>query len=199
MGVYELSGAGSIKTGRTLYTSMNANNQFGSMVPITHVNLSGSSSNTVVSNIPQNYQDLRIVFTARLSTTETTSGFYGFLLNDTGTVYSTTTLDGTGSSATSSRSTNSANGISIQYMGGNAAAGIVAANTIDIFNYASTTAFKTALTRSAGDSSGAGQVRSFVTAYRTTAPISQMTLTTSGFTWGNGSTFTLYGIRAVSS
>lgn len=198
MAVYELSGAGSVKTGRTQYTSMNAGNQYGAMVPIQSVTLTGSS-NTVLTNIPQIYQDLRIVFNARLSTTETTSGFYGFLLNDTGTVYSTTTLDGTGSSAVSSRSTNSANGISIQYMGGNATAGIVASNTIDILNYASTTTFKTALTRSAGDSNGAGQVRTFVTLYRNTSAVSQITITTSGYTWGDGSTFTLYGIRAVSS
>ena len=34
MGVYELSGAGSLKTPRTVYSSINANNQYGAMVPI---------------------------------------------------------------------------------------------------------------------------------------------------------------------
>lgn len=198
MGVYELSGAGSAKTPRTVYSSMNANNQYGAMVPIASVALSGSS-NTVISNIPQTYQDLRIVFNARLSTTETSAGFFGFLLDNTGAVYSTTTLDGNGSSATSTRTTNSANGISYVYMGGNATANILASNTIDILNYASTTTFKTALTRSAGDSNGAGQVRTFATLYSITAAVTQITIPTAGFTWGSGSTFTLYGIRAVSS
>lgn len=194
--VHKLSQIGSLTGNKIDYPSMLAGyGDFGAMQRIAFVNLTGSS-NTVISNIPQTFQDLRVVFMARLSTTETTSGFYGFLLNDTSTVYSTTTLDGTGSSATSSRSTNSANGISIQYMGGNATANILAANIVDILNYTSSTVFKTALTRSAGDSNGAGQMRTFATLYRNTAPITQMTITTSGYTWGTGSSFALYGVKA---
>lgn len=195
MGVYELSGAGSIKTGRTLYTSMNAGNMYGAMVPIASVDLSGGAYNFV--NIPQTYQDLMVVVSSRDTTTGTTTVLFNYINNDGTSIYSQTWLEGNGSSASSGRNANTAPfGVGVQTASG-ATTGIFASNVIHILNYANTTTFKTVLWRSAADTNGAGQTRLAVGLYRSTAAVSQFFLApAAGFV--AGSTATIYGIRAVS-
>lgn len=192
MGVYELSGAGSLKTPRTVYSSMNANNQYGAMVPI---GTSFSTNTTAFLNIPQTFQDLRLVVSASI---ESGTNFPFVAINNEGsTASSSTRLFGNGSSALSERRT----GDGVWFFGAipfATGSTFVGSLTLDILNYASSTTFKTGISRWAHDLNGSGQTH--LTAYlkQTTAPITRIDL---GGNPGPFSVFTatLYGIRAVSS
>jgi hypothetical protein len=194
MGVYELSGAGSVKTGRTLYTSMNANNQFGAMVLISSVVVSSTGS-VILSNIPATFQDLMLVVSARTDSSTLTSALLRFN-GDSGSNYSSTMLLGNGSSATSERYSNESF-VRIGYaIGSSQLASVYSSQAIHILNYANTTTNKTVIARNASDVNGSGITQLSATLWRNTAAISSITYATSVVA---GSTLTLYGIRAVSS
>lgn len=203
MGVYELSGAGSVKTGRTLYTSMNAGNQYGAMVPIATGTITTATNGITFDNIPQTYQDLRIVCQWKsLVTSVNQDGFWIGSTNVTLGNYSTTYLKGDGSTASSSRT----GGYYGAYLGDIAGSSSSVNSstwgtvTIDILNY-KTTDFKTALARIACDLNGAGQTWLSVALLRTNTPLNNLTVFNynAGTNAVTGSTATLYGIRAVSS
>ena len=199
MGVYELSGAGSLKTGRTLYPTMNANNgnSYGAMVPIAQIVADGTQGEYVFNNIPQNYQDLRIVINIKSNS----DGGFGYLfLNSYGNDQSWTALQGNGSSATSTRS--GSNSV-IQWVPNafNLSSTIPYSATFDILNYANTTTKKTILARSAYDKNGSGGTQLLVGLYNIAEAITLIDFATfsGGIVYAAGSTFTLYGIRAVAS
>jgi hypothetical protein len=194
MGVYELSGAGSIKTGRTLYTSMNAGNMYGAMVPIA----SAANGSANFANIPQTYQDLYMVGQLRGTSANTIEYFFN-TLNGASSGYSYTSLTGDGSSATSAR-TNIGN--TAFYIGtgpsANSTAGIFASYEIWVLNYANTTTNKTVLYRFSGDQNGSGQTALGVGLFLSTAAITQINAFGANGT-ATGSTHSLYGIRAANS
>lgn len=200
MGVYELSGAGSIKTGRTLYTSMNAGNQYGAMVPIGSHTFSGSTSDIEFTNIPQTYQDLFFTVYGRATFAANDVLIQSYVNNDFSTIYSTTRLEGDGTNAYSNRQTGNS-GLQYGYIpSANSTTGAFGSITGHILNYANSTTFKTALARHANDRNGGGTTGLYVGLYRSTAPITRLGIATYGV--GNfvaGSQITLYGIRAVSS
>ena len=200
MGVYELSGAGSIKTGRTLYTSMNAGNQYGAMVPIASVAFAGSTTSATFSNIDQTYQDLRLVVFVRSIFAGSQINLIMRLNNDSSAVYSRTYLTGNGTAATSARDT----GLTGIYPGvipaNTSTAGVFGSTTIDILNYKNTSTFKTCLSRVASDLNGSGTTELGVQLWRNTSAINSLQIfDVNGDLWISGSTATLYGIRAVSS
>jgi hypothetical protein len=202
MGVYELSGAGSVKTGRTLYTSMNAGNMYGAMVPIATVEAnSGSTTNPMsFTNIPQTYQDLMLVVFGRATNADTTNEYAVTINNDYTTIYSRTILQGNGSAASSTRTT----GDSYYFpryarTGASATSGIFGASTTHFLNYANTSTFKTIVSRAATDVNGSGFTTLTCGLYRSTTGINRLDLFSNGGNWTFGSTATLYGIRAVSS
>lgn len=195
MAVYELSGAGSVKTGRTNYTSINANNQFGAMVPIA----SATGGTASFSNIPQTFQDLHLVSQLRGVNANTIENFFSYLNFSNEAIYSYTSLQGDGSSAASSRTNIGNTAFFLGFgPGANSTANVFGFLEMWILNYANTSKFKTVLYRFAADQNGSGETRLGVCLFRSTAAI--QTLQVFG---GNGtsadSTFTLYGIRAVSS
>lgn len=198
MGVYELSGAGSVKTGRTLYTSMNANNQYGAIVPIASSTATVDGESFVFSNIPQIYQDLTVVIFGRGITSGQSVLNDAWRINaDSGSVYSSTWLLGDGATATSARYSSSFLDTG-PISGPNATAGIFGSQTIQILNYTNSSTFKTVLSRSAADLNGSGQTALVVALYRSTNPVTRLDVFgNSGFK--ANSTATLYGIRAVSS
>jgi len=200
MGVYELSGAGSVKTGRTLYTSMNAGNMYGAMVPISSTTLSSNGA-IVFDNIPQTFQDLFIVIQGRSTKSATTDVLDIVYNGDFSANYSGTRLYGNGTSALSDRSTSAGAFFADYFLVGNSAtAGIFSSNSISILNYANTSTFKTTLVRSAADQNGSGGTSLAVGLYRSTSGISRISLfpdATAAFL--AGTSITLYGIRAVSS
>ena len=201
MGVYELSGAGSAKTPRTVYSSMNANNQYGAMVPIASVTFtSDSSGGFAFTNIPQTYQDLQISLYGR-DTSANTSITGGIYLNTIATTsWSSTFLRGDGSSASSSRTTTS----TPTYGGGfvvpaaSATTDIFGGVLMHILNYANASTFKTVLSRSACDLNGSGLTELRVSLWGNTSAVTRIDVASSA-NWKAGTTATLYGIRAVSS
>jgi hypothetical protein len=199
MGVYELSGAGSVKTGRTLYTSMNANNMYGAMVPISTATFSGSTSEVIFSSIPQTYQDLQIVLMGRSTNASATVDPHFALNGDSSSIYSATSLIGTGSSTVSERITNSNVGYFGKMPGASTTSGIFGVANLYFLNYASTSTFKTSLVRLANDYNGSGTTELRVTLWRSTAAINSITLKATSGNWTDTTTATLYGIRAVSS
>lgn len=193
MPVYELSSAGSVKTGRTLYTSMNAGNQYGAMVPIASTVVTSTSSGVQFNNFPTNVQDLRFVVYARNTGTNGNMNIY--FNGDVGSGnYSSTFLFGDGSTAQSSRNTNQ-NFFTPQLSATSSdAAGIFTSSTIDILNWQSSTN-KTVLWRYAADKNGSGNTRADVSLWRGTS-FTAFTFAPSSGAFDAGSTFTLYGIRA---
>ena len=200
MGVYELSGAGSVKTGRTLYTSMNAGNMYGAMVPIASVTLAVAADPISFTNIPQIYQDLMFVVNARGTKAAALENLVVYPNGLGGTTNaSDTRLIGDGSSATSVRSTNQPYNFLGNIPSASSASGIFGAVEIHILNYANTATFKTFLNRSASDLNGSGNTILNVGLWRSTAAITSFDIYAESANYLAGTSITLYGIRAVSS
>jgi hypothetical protein len=172
---------------------MNANNQFGAMVPISSTVVASTGSVTM-SSIPATFQDLFLVVSARTDSSTLTSALLRFN-GDSGSNYSSTMLIGNGSSATSERYSNESF-VRIGYaIGSSQLASAYASQTIHILNYANTSTNKTVIARDASDTNGSGLTQLSAGLWRNTAAISSITYATSLVA---GSTATLYGIRAVS-
>ena len=174
---------------------MNAGNQYGAMVPI--ASTTGGSAN--FANIPQTFQDLYVVSSIRGVNANTIEFFFSNLNSSSSAIYSYTSLQGDGSTATSSR-TNQGNtafflGIGT---GGNSTAGNFTSLQMWILNYTNTSTFKTVLYRLAADQNGSGESRIGVGLFSSTAAINAVNVFGANGT-ASGSTHNLYGIRAVSS
>jgi hypothetical protein len=160
--------------------------------PLATTTLGTAATNITFSSISGSYTDLRVVFLGRCTTSENA---YVRFNSDTGTSYSRTALYGTGSLATSSRSS-SATSIS-------AAADFVlptatdtfAMVTLDIFSYAGSTN-KTCLLTYANEKNSSGEVNRTVGLWRNTSAITTVAIFTSdGGNFAIGSRATLYGIK----
>lgn len=154
--------------------------------PIATQTVSGSSTGTVTfTSIPSTYTDIVVVINAGyLSDSRDVTWTVN---NDGGSNYSQTTLQGNGSSATSSRNTSVVKFYSNCLTHPNYGVGI-----IHLMNYANTTTFKTALSRSG---TTVNVVEAAVHLWRSTAAINRLDFfpNVSG-NFLSGSTFTLYGI-----
>lgn len=156
--------------------------------PIATYTVSGSSTSLIsFSSIPSTYTDLVI---AGQSATSSNGSYFQVQYNsDGGSNYSATYITGNGSSASSGRNSNQTSmafgytGVANQFM----------AVTINIFNYANTTTYKTLLMR---DGNAGTQAETGVYLWRSTAAINRIDITGSA-TFTAGSTFTLYGITAA--
>jgi hypothetical protein len=159
--------------------------------PIATTTLGSNQTSYTFSSIPSTYTDLVLVVVGKM-----VSGAYDTALRfngDTGTNYSRTVLTGDGSVAASGRSTSTnvmyidANGVKDTTFNSN--------DIIHIMNYANTTTYKTAISRSNNAATG---VDASVGLWRNTAAITSVeVLAFSSGTWATGSTFTLYGIAAA--
>jgi hypothetical protein len=154
--------------------------------PIATTTLSGGTSYTF-SSIPATYTDLVLVLVVA-----TASGGSNLALQyngDTASNYSFSRVYGTGTTAASSRAAN----VPDNYVGDLGTT--ISTNIIQIQNYANTTTYKTALSRS-NDASQSAQA--WVTLWRNTAAINAIKVySTGGQTFANGSMLTLYGIKAA--
>lgn len=195
MGIYKLSGAGGLISGRTEYKSMNAGNQYGAMVPIASTTLT-SAANVALYNIPQTYQDLMIVVSARGTNSGTTESLVSEWTY--ATQYSSTYLIGDGSSATSTRDT-AQYGAQPYIPGGASTSGTFGSVVFHILNYANTTTSKTMITRVASDRNGAGFTQLIATLRSGTLPVNFFEIGGSNAVLAIGTSITIYGIRAVSS
>lgn len=151
----------------------------------------GSSQSTVTFSSFSGYTDLVLVTSAK-----TTSGSNDAVIrfnSDTGTNYSSTILSGSGSAASSARSTNATYAFLDSY--GWVTSSDFNAAVTQIMNYSNSTTYKTVLSRSNNASAG---VDAIVSLWRNTAAITSITILLAGsLTFATGSTFTLYGIAAA--
>lgn len=157
--------------------------------PIATTTLGSAASTITFSSIPNTFTDLKLVLVVRATTNQ-----YGqFRINgDTGSNYSYTWLDGSGTSVASGRGTND----SFVYLSQRL---IVSAQpsfyTLHFFSYAGSTN-KTILTTNNQDANGSGFVGNQVALWRNTSAINQISLISGVTLYDVGTTATLYGIKA---
>ena len=160
--------------------------------PIATTTISGSAQATITfSSIPSTYTDLVLVNNVKMDLAEVFNMRFN---SDSATNYSSTFLNGSGSAAGSARGSNET--IASFMWTGTGTNTDFFVNTLNIFNYANTTTFKTYLART---SVAGSQVTATVGLWRKT-PEAISTITLSGnltSKFAIGSTFTLYGIAAA--
>lgn len=158
--------------------------------------LGSAAASYTFSSISGSYTDLVLVFTGTMTSADYVQFQVGNGSVDTGSNYSNTALKGNGTSASSSRSSNSTNIFTPEPMNTNQNNLI-----INFQNYSNTTTYKTTLMRSntpLTDGGATGTVSSTVGLWRSTSAINTIKMYTfAGQTYAAGSTFTLYGIKAA--
>jgi hypothetical protein len=171
----------------------------GAVVPIAQAVGNGATSSFAFNNIPQNFQDLMFVVYQR-DATGGNSGYGNSVIQFNGvggTSYSTTSLYGNGSSASSGRVTNNNGTFGVYGIGSATTAGVFTSSVVHILNYANTSTFKTVLSRGAVDINGSGETDICVNLFSSTNAIRSLTIFGYSGNPATGSTFTLYGIRTV--
>lgn len=194
MGVYSIAAGGGLKKPRTIYPNMAINSTYiyGAMVPIASTTITTAFNEINFLNVPQTYQDLRIVLNIQ-NTTASADMFFTLNGDFTGNSGSRTILFGDGSSAQSTRRTND----SVVYMPMYSSSTIFSTLTIDILNYTSTNQ-KMVLWRLAQDLNGSGYSMLGV-GRKNIGAVTSININSNGGNYSVGSTATLYGIRAANS
>lgn len=161
-------------------------------IPIATTTLTTSAADVTFSSISGSYTDLVVIMNILTSVDGTAAQFQ--FNSDTGSNYSNTLMEGSGSTATSSKQSSQAD---IQFsfnVGGNSTnpQPIVA----HINSYSNTTTNKTVLGRynsaSGGTYPGVGSV---VGLWRNTSAITAIKIFPGSGNFNSGSNFTLYGIK----
>jgi hypothetical protein len=145
---------------------------------------SGSATTYTFSSIPSTYTDLVLVCNGAL---DSPGSIYFRFNGDTSSLYSYTYILGDGSSASSGRGSTTFI-IAADFSASNST------SVSSIMNYANTTTNKTVLSRA-----GAANLNTiaFAGLWRSTAAINALTLLLAGGrSFANGTTFSLYGIKA---
>lgn len=159
--------------------------------PIASITLASATAEITFTGIPQTYTDLVLVVAGAYD-----SGGVGSVdirvgngSIDTGSNYSATQLDGSGSSAASYRDTNATN------LNLGVASTSQSTNIFHFMNYANTTTNKTILSRGNEPT----YVRAAVGLWRSTSAINQIRIRNSGGTnFASNTTFNLYGVANAS-
>lgn len=167
--------------------------QQGAMVPIATVYGTGASATALTfSNIPQGYQDLRLVVRGGSTPADnlilvTFNGSYT-------TNLSGTRLSSNGSAASSTRNSG-AYTIDIGSCGTFITGGF--SSTVDILNYANTSIFKPMLVKTFSDLNGSGGISVTAGIWRSTSALTSFQFNTAtSVAFQVGTTATLYGIKA---
>jgi hypothetical protein len=157
---------------------------------ITAYTVPSAQATYTFSSIPATYTDLVLVMQAKNSVGD--SNVRLRFNSDTASNYSSTFLDGNGTSAFSSRVTNATFAYLDNY--GQIQNNFNSSIIVNIMNYSNTTTFKTLIARANNAAKG---VDAIVSLWRSTAAITSITLSQGGNNFDTGSTFTLYGIKAA--
>lgn len=160
--------------------------------PIATTTLGSAASTITFSSIPATYTDLRIVLVTVTSTTNYPRLRYN---SDTGTNYSLTYISGSGSAASSNRTTTQSKIVVPQ--NGSTSTTIPTMFTYDIFSYAGSTN-KTCFITCQTDQNGSGAVEYDVALWRSTSAINaiELALDNAG-NYNTGTIATIYGIKAA--
>jgi hypothetical protein len=148
----------------------------------------GTAGTTITfSSIAATYTDLKLVW---VGVTSSAADITVRLNSDTGSNYSQTYLDGTGTSAISGRLTSQTS--IYLFPNGGTSTTIPSYYGFDLFSYAGST-YKTMLTEGNGDKNGSGGVDRSVALWRSTSAITTITIRSTS-NMSVGTTATLYGI-----
>ena len=162
--------------------------------PLQSVVLTSATSIVTFSGIDQGYTDLVLLISGQ-ATSASSNVRMTFNGDSTSTLYSTTFLDGDGSSVTSSRSSSASFAT-----GGYIPTSNYDICKIDINGYSNSSTNKTSLVRAAAPNRGLSSA--IVNLWRNTAPITSISFEIYGSgayrNWVAGSTFDLYGIKSGS-
>jgi len=151
--------------------------------------LGSNTASVTFSSIPATYTDLVLIVNFGKSTSN--PSVYIQFNSDTANNYSVTTLQGDGTTASSTRSSNNG-GLFVNFI--NPGTGITTNVIASIMNYSNTTTFKTSLFRYNESSTGAAET---VGLYRSTSAINTVKVAFDNASlYLSGSTFTIYGIKA---
>jgi hypothetical protein len=160
-------------------------------MPNTYTELLKTTVGTATSSVTlslsgiSGYTDLVVV-----ASTLTGNDLADFTLrfnSDSGSNYSTTSLEGGGTSAVSQRQSNQTQMYFVGFQSGTYTEPFT--SILQIMNYSNTTTNKTVLTRSSSNAASA-----YVGLWRSTAAITSVTIYSASSTFSVGSTFSLYGI-----
>lgn len=161
--------------------------------PIATTTGTGSASTVTFSSISGTYTDLILVCSVFLASSNSVQIRFN---SDSGSNYSYTVLDGSGSTVSSNRQTN-VTGIQLAAWSSNVGSTTEASPIFcSINNYSNTATHKTALVRSTANATSGGSVDGFIGNWRNTSAITSITIV-SGANFTTNSTFTLYGIKAA--
>jgi len=158
--------------------------EFSTYTPISSQTLSSTASSVTFSNIPTTYTDLVLAIGGTFSA-DISAGIY--FNGDIGSNYSTTRMWGNGSAAQSDKTT-SATQVSITTGTGN----LLSTYLVNIMNYSNATTYKTVVGKAAQDT-----ISARVGTWRSTNPITSLTIVANGGNFASGTLMTIYGIKAA--
>lgn len=150
--------------------------------PIATTTLGSNTPSYTFSSIPSTYTDLIIVINGTAD-----NNIQARFNGDTGSNYSATRIQGDGSTASSSRFTNTTSIVGSY-------SSTTQASIWQFMNYSNTTTNKTALNRGG---SGSDRVEAYVGTWRNTAAINSITMLSGSGNLLSGMTLTLYGIASA--
>lgn len=154
----------------------------------------GSATNTVTfSSIAGTYTDLVVISSFTVSS-DSANVIVRFN-NDSGTNYSSTRIEGTGTTASSNRGTN-ATSLGVE---SNIGSDDTSPSTFifNVMNYSNSTTYKTMLTRTNAAVGTYPGLTAQVGLWRSTSAINRIDIIQGGVNFKAGSTFTLYGIASA--
>lgn len=155
--------------------------------PIATTTLSTSATDITFSAIPATYTDLVLVFRGNNTSAGNRAGYLQFN-SDTGSNYSSTYIQGDGSSAASARASSATQALFGNVLNDDTT------TIIQIQNYSNTTTYKTFLSRA---NSASTVVQAFVSLWRSTSAITSIKLYLNADNFASGTIATLYGIKAA--
>jgi len=160
--------------------------------PIATTTVAIAATSITFSSIPSTYTDLRLVIVFKAVLAGSNPGYQ--FNSDTGSSYSYTAINGSGTAA-ASQSSNTNNQC---YLISNSTASTAQSQifTTDIFSYTGSN-YKTLLTTFSGDLNGSGNVSGVVNLWRSTAAINSVKFLFDSGTMAIGTSATLYGIKAA--
>lgn len=165
--------------------------------PIATTTLGSAQADITFTGISQSYTDLMVIVSARASAAYPEVAGFIRLGNgsiDSGSNYSSTRLLGTGSSASSARTTNVTRVPWDSIPAASSAAGTFCATVIQINNYSNATTYKTMLIRSNEPNN---YTEATVGLWRSTSAINQLQIYADAGNLAAGTVVTIYGIAAA--
>ena len=157
--------------------------------PIATYTIQSAQTSYTFTAIPSTYTDLVLVMQTQWTTAGNSDAGLRFN-SDTGSNYSRTWVEGTGTAPVSGRGSNE----TVMYIVGYFS-NTISTQICHIMNYANTTTYKTAINRESSNPSDSN-VAAKIGLWRSTVAINSVTIYgTKSF--ATGSTFTLYGIKAA--